>query len=236
MAFVCFFVLVSCHTVTTGLRGAAGEAVREGLPVLFSEDFEHGSSRWIAVDPSAWKVVEDNGSRVYSLFRKSDYNPPHRSPLNIALVKDLKVDGDFVVEAEMKQTGREYGHRDMCIFFGYQDPANFYYVHFATRADDHANSVFIVDDAPRVSIAQERTDGTDWGRTYHKVKIVRRVETGAIEVYFDDMTNPVMRAVDKTFTWGGIGFGSFDDTGNIDNVRIWGRAWVWPGWKNAGVR
>jgi hypothetical protein len=31
-----------------------------------------------------------------------------------------------------------------------------------------------------------------------------------------------MQATDKTFVWGQIGVGSFDDTGNFDDVRLWG--------------
>ena len=30
-----------------------------------------------------------------------------------------------------------------------------------------------------------------------------------------------MKAEDKTFLKGGVGFGSFDDTGNFDDVKIW---------------
>ncbi len=41
-------------------------------------------------------------------------------------------------------------------------------------------------------------------------------------MYFDDMENPVMTARDKTFTWGRIGIGSFDDTGEFDEVRLYG--------------
>jgi hypothetical protein len=112
----------------------------------------------------------------------------------------------------------------MCIFFGYQDPSHFYYVHLATKADAHANSIFLVNGEPRVSIAQERTDGTDWGTGYHTIRIERDTKEGTVVVYYDDMTTPVMKTTDKTFLHGGIGFGSFDDTGNIDNVRIWGKA------------
>ncbi len=31
-----------------------------------------------------------------------------------------------------------------------------------------------------------------------------------------------MTAVDKTFTWGRVGIGSFDDTGNFDNILVYG--------------
>ena len=166
-------------------------------------------------------MTAENGNQVYSLHDKSQYKPPVRSPLNIARAEGVKV-SDFVLQARMKQTGKEYGHRDMCLFFGYQDPSHFYYVHIATKADAHANSIFLVNGEPRVSIAQERTDGTDWKTGYHDVRIVRDVSAGTIEVFFDDMDTPIMRTVDKTFGAGEVGFGSFDDTGNIDNVILWG--------------
>ena len=157
------------------------------------------------------------------LFRsQSQYEPPVRSPFNIARIKELSV-SDFVVQARMEQTGKEYGHRDMVVVFGYQDPSHFYYVHIATKSDAAANSIFIVNGQPRTSIAKERTNGTDWSTNFHDVRIVRNSTTGSIEVYFDDMDKPIMRAEDKTFLAGGIGFGSFDDTGNLDDVIVWGK-------------
>lgn len=204
------------------------DAYRDGMPLVFFEDFEDGAERWTQTDSNAWEVVKEGRNRVYSQFQKSNYEPPVRSPLNMALVKDLEVE-DFVLQAKMKQTGKEYGHRDMCIFFGYQNPSHFYYVHIATKADAHANSIFVVDGKPRVSVATERTDGTDWETGYHEVRIVRDCGTGAIEVYFDDMGKPIMRAKDNTFKTGRVGFGSFDDTGKIDDVRVWGEAAAGPG-------
>lgn len=192
------------------------------LPLVFFEDFESGTDRWTQTDPNAWKLIDQEGNHAYSQYQASRYEPPVRSPLNIARIKNLKV-SDFVVQAKMEQTGREYGHRDMCVFFGYQDPSHFYYTHIATAADDAAHSIHIVNGAPRAPIVLERTKGADWGTGYHDVRVVRNVSTGSIEVFFDDMSKPVMRAVDRTFGAGGIGFGTFDDTGNIDDVIIWGR-------------
>jgi len=197
-------------------------AAMKDMPLVFFEDFESGAGRWTQTDAEAWKIVAEGGNQVYSLYQRSKYSPPVRSPLNIARVKDSNVT-DFVLQARMKQTGKEYGHRDMCVFFGYQDPSHFYYVHIATKADAHANSIFLVNGEPRVSIAQERTDGTDWSTGYHDVRVVRDTRTGAIKVYYDDMDKPIMRTVDKTLLSGEVGFGSFDDTGNIDDVILWGK-------------
>jgi hypothetical protein len=201
--------------------GSSVPETMKGLPLVFQEDFERGCVRWIATDPMAWKVIEEEGNHVFSLYQSSKYSPPVRSPLSIARIIDLNF-SDFIIEARMKQTGKEYGHRDMCIFFGMKDPSHFYYTHIATQADAHANSIFLVNGEPRKSIAMERTDGTDWATGYHLIRVERRTGTGTIDVYFDDMEKPVMKTVDRTFLSGGIGFGSFDDTGNIDDIRIWG--------------
>ena len=193
-------------------------------PLLLKEDFSRGFSSWKTTDDSAWRVreIEASNNRVLELYGKSKYKPPHRSPVNMAILKYHTV-GDFVLTAKVQATKESYGHRDMCLFFGYQDPAHFYYVHLGQKTDDHANQIFIVNDAPRIKISEKTTAGTPWkDGAWHDVKIVREVESGLIEVYFDDMKTPVMSAHDKTFDWGKIGLGSFDDTGLWDDVELRG--------------
>ncbi len=197
-----------------------------GLPLLVAEDFEKGADRWQPTDPKAWRVSDrrnDKGrGKVYDQFvKQSKYEPPHRSPFNFALLKDASV-GDFALTAKVRSTVADYGHRDACVIFGYQDKGHFYYVHLGKKADDHANQIFIVNDKPRTKISTKTTEGTAWDDEWHDVKIVRRVKDGSIEVYFDDMKTPVMTATDKTFSWGQIGIGTFDDTSLWDDVRLYG--------------
>lgn len=199
-----------------------------GLPLVFSSDFEAAdadvSETFDLTDATAWKLeaaTETDRGQVLSQFKKSDYAPKHRSPLSIALVKEPVV-GDFVLTARVRSTIPDYGHRDACVFFGHQDADNFYYVHFGKQTDDHANQIFIVNDAPRIKISTKTTEGTPWDDAWHQVKIVRDVESGQIEVYFDDMQQPVMTASNKEFAAGRIGFGSFDDTTQWDDIRLYG--------------
>lgn len=201
----------------------APPAEMDGMPLVFQDDFDGGTARWEMTDAQAWKIEDEGGNPVLAAVAASKYEPEVRSPKMIAWVTDLNV-SDFVLEVRGKQTGREYGHRDLCFFFGKQDASHFYYVHLATKADEHANSIFLVNGAPRVSIAKERTSGTDWGsEAWHTIRIRRTCADGRIEVFFDDMTKPVMVAEDKTFTSGTIGLGSFDDVGRFDAVRVWGK-------------
>lgn len=196
--------------------------IKDEFPLLFEETFDEGIERWKPTDAKAWAVINDDGDQVYSLFQQSQYEPPVRSPYNISIVHDLWV-GDFVLELEAKQTGRQYGHRDLCIIFGYQDAAHFYYAHIAPTADDYSNSIFLVDGEPRISIAEERTDGTQWhDNVYHSIRVVRNTSSGMIEVFFDDFEEPIMSTVNHRFLTGRIGVGSFDDTGNFDDIKLWG--------------
>lgn len=195
--------------------------------LLFSDDFAKGAERWKPTDAKAWKVIDTRDGKAYSQFKQSAYKPKHRSPLNYSLIQDVVV-GDFVLEAKVQSTVKDYGHRDMCVFFGWQSPQRFYYVHLAKKADDRANQVFIVQDKERVKISKTSTPGTDWTDGWHQIKVVRTVKDGAIAVYFDDMKKPVMTAEDKTFTWGQVGVGSFDDTGNWREVKLTGVAVAKP--------
>lgn len=190
------------------------------LPVVLNETFDQGADRWEPLDAKQWKVEEVDGNKIYRQHeKKSSYKPPHRSPLNIALLKEVKA-GDMVLTLKVRSTHADYGHRDACIVFGYQDPAHFYYVHLGAKTDDHANQIFIVNDAPRTKISTKTTEGTKWTDDWHQVKIVRKVEDGTIEIYFDDMKTPCMTATDKTFGAGRIGIGTFDDTADYDDIVL----------------
>lgn len=219
-------VLVGLSLVWAAVASAGEPAPAElnGLPLVFADDFESGrADRWEPTDPTAWRVVTEDGNRVYELFKKrSNFNPPVRSPFNRSLVKDVNV-GSFILDVKLRSTHPDYAHRDLCLFFGYQDDSHLYYVHLGKKTDDHANQIFIVDGKPRTKISTKTTPGTNWDDAWHHVRVVRDVQTGRIAVYFDDMKEPVMTATDRTFQWGRVGVGSFDDTGRFDEVRLYGR-------------
>jgi hypothetical protein len=192
------------------------------LPLVLREDFEQGSERWQPTDARQWKLKKTATGQVYSQFeKKSEYMPPHRSPFSISVLKENSV-GDFVLDLKVLSTHPDYGHRDVCVVFGYQDPSHFYYVHLGKKTDDHANQIFIVNDAPRIKISTKTTPGTDWDDRWHHVRISRKVASGDIAVFFDDMDQPIMTATDRTFVRGRIGVGSFDDTSDWDDIELRG--------------
>jgi hypothetical protein len=200
---------------------SAASAEKGELPLVFHDDFSKGADAWEPTDPAAWKVIETKDGKAFSQFQQSKFKPPHRSPFNFALVKDVIV-GDFVLDAEVLSTCRDYPHRDVCLIFGHQDPAHFYYVHFGKKTDDHANQIFIVNAKDRTKISTKTTEGTPWDDHWHHLRVTRNISDGSIAVYFDDLEKPVMTATDKTFTRGRVGVGSFDDTADWRNVTLRG--------------
>lgn len=220
MRFITFlFVFLSLLELS-----AQKSTIPDNYSLVYAQDFNYPQAlnEFDMTDRNAWKFNDKDGKNTLELYGKSQYTARVRSPFNIALIKDLVV-GDFVLEVDLAQSGKEYGHRDLCLFFNVKDPTNYYYVHIATKADDHANNIFLVNDEPRVKIATKTTNGTNWGETnsWHTARIERNATAGTIRVYFDDMKQPIMEATDTHFDIGRIGFGSFDDTGEFDNIKIW---------------
>ncbi|QEG36853.1 hypothetical protein [Bythopirellula goksoeyrii] len=211
----CYFVITCCQA--------------EELPLLVQDSFEEGMSLWETSDPESgpqtWEVIQVENPDENSVLRSrggSEYKPPHRSPWNIALLKETAV-GDFVLTVRGQNTNYDAGgHRDLCIFWGYQDPAHFYYVHLGAVPDPHSCQIFIVDGADRKAITEKESKGTPWSRDWHELKVARNTETGEMAVYFDDMNEPVMTANNKKFSWGRVGIGTFDDNGNFDDFKLRG--------------
>ena len=194
----------------------------DGLPLVFSEDFEKGHDSWEPTDENAWTHKKVGDNHVYGLNKRvSDYKPKVRSPHNIALIKNVQV-ADFILTFRVKSTKDTGNHRDCCVFFNYQDPTHFYYVHLGAKPDPRSGQIMIVNDAPRVALTENKKP-TPWDDEWHNVKVVRDATKGTIEIYFDDMEKAHMQVNDKTFGKGRVGIGSFDDMNDFDDVRLYGK-------------
>ena len=225
-----FMLLGKITLVVTCCPLAAYADDRLDLPRLIADDFETSSDRWETTDPtpaeSVWmRLFLPRAGRANHVLRvtgPSSYQPPQRSPHSIALLKEFTVtDFDMVVAAQ--STNRLVGeHRDLCLFWGYQDSQHFYYVHLGAKSDPHSCQIFIVNGAPRTKITTHESPGIPWTDSWHTVRVTRSTSDGRMAVYFDDLTSPVMVANDNTFRWGRVGLGTFDDHGNFDNFSLRG--------------
>ena len=198
--------------------------VPSGLKAVAADDFSSGKAeRWRHRPGSKWRLAKVDGNFAYELAGSAKQGkiraPGGMSIFNAAPVSDCCI----TVQARCLQKA-SVGGRDLCIFLGYQDPTHFYYVHFSNRSDRVHNAILEVDGKDRQPItAGKPTAARLVDQNWHQLKVERDVATGEIRAYIDDMKTPIMTAKDKTFSWGLVGVGAFDDLGYFDDVRLFGR-------------
>lgn len=216
------FLLFPVSCLLSAAEPGALDPHSRTLPLLLSEDFEKGRDRWEVTDEKSWTHRVVDGNAVFGINRReSDYKPPFRSALHIALIKDVAV-ADFVLTFKVRSTKDTGNHRDCCVIFNHQDAANFYYAHLGAKPDPASGQIMIVQNAPRRPLT-ENTKPVPWTDGWHQVKVVRDTAKGSIEVYFDDMETPHLSATDKTFGKGRVGIGSFDDMNDFDDIRLYAK-------------
>lgn len=217
--FFLFVAVLSAGIVSQDAADAQKEDSAMGSNVLFKESFEKGHTHWKLTDYKAWELKFRDGNHTFGLNkRKSNYNPKVRSPHNIALLRGIKV-ADFELTFKVRHLLDTGNHRDCCVFFNYQDPQNFYYVHLGAKPDPHSGQIMIVKQAPRKALTTNK-NLTPWTDGWHTIRVVRNSKSGQIDIYFDDMKKKHMSVQDKTFGAGQIGLGSFDDMVEFDDVVL----------------
>ncbi len=201
----------------------------ELLPLLVSDDFEQENfDNWLIHPSENWILKRDNDSKVLALQEPGKQGKV-RAPTAYALLKDFDVT-DFVFTGKIKSyQDPNILARDMVVIFHYQGPTHFYYVHFSAKSDDKHNIISIVNGKDREKINHEPSGASQARLTdteFHKFKVSYDSKTHKMLAYLDDMAEPILTATDSTLTHGLIGLGSFDDTGCVDYVKLWGRRYI----------
>ena len=225
MILICFILLlVHCNSGPSLGRST----------LVYSQPFDTQSSlkdfRFTSPEQWTW-AMDSSGNGFLQITERNDYQPPVRSPHSIAVLDKFQVK-DFTLTVDMIQQpvphdckGRHCivcQHRDMCIFWGIQDSSHFYYAHIAAHCDEVSHQIHIVNGAPRTAITQTRSDGVSWGYDeWKQIRVVHKSDSGVTKVYFNAGQQPVLTARDTTFQTGYIGFGGFDETGRIDNIKLY---------------
>jgi hypothetical protein len=186
---------------------------------------------WVFRTPELWRIAQEGDRR----FLQMAFPPQRPAPPGVprpreytlyapyqfrsfSLSARIRVDSDSAATA-----------RDAVVIFGWQDDTHFYYAHLANTTGQWENTIVRVDGGSRVSlVAPARHPApiiTD--AAWHKVDVLCDASKGSIEVYvdaYDPSDPPVFKIVDRTYEWGHVGLGSFDDHASFANVKIEGEA------------
>lgn len=177
---------------------------------------------WVLEDSSLWQASDS----LLVLTRAGAIPDDIRRPGSVAVMEGTADLGTFHMRARVRSTqDTTVVGRDVILVFGYRSPHEFYYAHLS---NDNTimphNGIFVVDDADRKRIDDQGVAGAPEARLtdqrWHEVRVDRDAEAGTIRVFMDDLRAPLFTASDTTFRSGAVGFGSFDDTGAIEQFRL----------------
>lgn len=192
-------------------------AAGNGAHIVFSDDFEQPRlDRWQMPFPEDWAILSEGSNHYLHMKRNRDPAVPRR-PVQFALIKNARV-GSFDFQARVRRQGGS-----MIVVFNYVDPLHFYYAHLSKDAGHREpvhNGIFLVNDAPRVRIAGLDASAALPDTSWHRIRVLRDAATGRISVWSNVQRAPLFTVTDRTFTCGEIGIGSFDETGDFDDVEL----------------
>ncbi len=179
-------------------------------------DFENRDlSAWLLPSPADWEIAAEGSNHFLRLLKAGEIGNPRR-PLQYAILKDVCV-GDFDLRVKVRRTGKS-----MMIAFGYQDTLHFYYAHISADNGDVQvhNGLFKVDGGERFRIAGQGSKPVLPDPSWHRIRVVRNVSSGNIDVFVDDDRDPRFHHSDTSFRFGRIGLGSFNETGDFDDFSL----------------
>lgn len=122
-------------------------------------------------------------------------------------------DFDFTAQVRSTENFNNNGGADLCFVYGYQDDRHYYYAMFNRGLNE--TRVYKVRDHERILIG-------DLGsfvipdNNYHTVRLLR--SGGGLQVYWDGTL--LGTASDTEYGAGGLGVGSFNDTGIFDDICV----------------
>jgi hypothetical protein len=130
---------------------------------------------------------------------------------------------DCTIEATLQAGPSKHEGQEICVIFGYQDGYNYYYVHLGNMAAGHVNHLYRVQNGEPQPVPVKFSINTTWQpQSEHRLRVERSVRSGYIRVYFDDLTTPVLEAIDTSFTQGQAGLGTFGSDLQLSNVQVKG--------------
>jgi hypothetical protein len=185
--------------------------------IRFTDDFSSGTlDRWQFPYPEDWVIGTEGPLHFLHMLRNREPLVPRR-PVQFALLKGVNV-GSFSFQTRMRREGRS-----LLIVFNYVDTLHFYYTHLSVDPGAKVavhNGIFIVDGGPRRRIAGLEAAPALPDQNWHKIRVERDIHSDSIEVFVDAERSPRFSLIDRTFTCGQVGLGSFDETGDFADVRL----------------
>jgi hypothetical protein len=215
VAVIALGLVLSTFSSATAFQDATRQGAGRLLHV--TDSFERGQlDAWQLPYPEDWVILAQDGNHYLHMKRNREPLVPRR-PMQFALIKGVNV-GSFDFHVRVRREGKS-----LIVVFNYVDSLHFYYTHLSADSGSQQpvhNGIFSVNNAPRVRIAGLDAQPALPDQSWHQIRVRRDASTGRIEVWSDVSSQLLFAVVDRSFTCGQLGIGSFDETGDFDDVDL----------------
>ncbi|HSW44267.1 MAG TPA: hypothetical protein VLM89_01715 [Phycisphaerae bacterium] len=196
-------------------------------------DLDRPGDAWTFRTPELWRIVAAADRRFLQMAYPPDRPmlPGVRRPQEYAVYNKFEF-RSFALACYVRiDRGAAVRGRDACIIFGRRDDTHFYYAHLSGFSDTWHNNLIRVDGTTRLSLLPpdpaRRPAITD--QNWHLVDVMRDCDAGTIKVYVDrdkggENASPLFEVHDRTYEWGFVALGSFDDHASFGRFAIEGQA------------
>lgn len=218
---------------TQSQSGQSDRPPERPASVQVEETFQLSEAEnWLFRTPGMWRIADESGKRYLQMAEPPGRPmlPGVRRPQEYAVYTPYEFRSFSMSCFVRVDRDPQVGARDACIIFGRQDDTHFYYVHLAGVSDGAHNTVMRVDGPTRKRLMPDTYTPKPVmvDRAWHKVDVLRDCDTGRIQIFVDAYdpatARPYFEITDKTYEWGHLAIGSFDDHASFARILIEGEA------------
>lgn len=174
---------------------------------LIAEDFASSAANFTVVASGIWSVSSGRYHIASPVWGST-------GQLGNMSVHDTVITEDFVAGGIVYLPGTASDWDDAALIFCYQDNSNYYYLSINESNDGNTKGIFKVSGGT-VTELDDITTSISSGTDY--LLEVERVGS-SITAYIDG--NEVASATDSAFTSGKVGFGTFNDAADFDDLMV----------------
>jgi len=221
MRFAALLVLLAIVGICQPLKAQDIKTLLKGYHVAFNEGFgDKSKSNFIFSDSTRWLITKNGtpGKDIKCTSPKTDLTVATH-PTQYAIIKDVMA-GDFVMEFDFMQKGRDFTLRDVCVLYAFKDSSNYSFVQAASEETKLSHNVFVPQAGSWRKVGKATNKGFVWAyEKWHAIRVVRQTLNHTLELYIDNIL--VVSTNADTDGVGQLGIGTYGSDFKIDNLKVW---------------
>lgn len=217
---LCFVLLLGITTATAQdiktIKKTHTQIVDDGMS-------DKSLAQYTYTHADKWLITENGKSGKDLKFIGGDKPvAAQRQPQEIMLIHSHDKVGDFIVEFDFFQKGRDFSLRDVCVIYGHINDSTYCYAQAASEEGRYSHNIFKLADGKTQKIGKAIVPPIIWNyQKWHHITVIRNVAARSVQLFVDDAL--VLATDTDEDIAGKIGIGTYGSEFKIDNLQVWSK-------------